>query len=140
MRLPRNNIIMKLKDAHEGVVHMLLYLGNKAVLPSDFVSRYCAESRGERFCRMLLGCMGGGFYHFRMKVARFGESAEGVFAWRLEEAFCVLSKLGFMLYDDNRGEWTPYGIFRYLVEQRRAAGPMPVLRECPGKYVEDMIC
>ena len=71
---------MEQRDAHEGVVHMLLYLGKKAALPADFVSRYCVESRLERFCRLLSRCMGRGFYHFRMQVTRFDESADGVFA------------------------------------------------------------
>lgn len=139
MRLPRNNIIVELRDAHEGVVHMLLYLGNKAALPTDFVSRYCVESRREWFLRLLSRCMGRGFYHFRMQVTRFDESADGVFAWRVEDAFCELRKLGFLLYDDNRGDWTPYGIYQHLLEQGRAVGPTSVLRECPGAYVEGMI-
>ena len=130
---------MELRDAHEGVVHMLLHLGNKAALPTDFVSRYCVEASSERLLRLLARCVGRGFYHFRMKVSCFDESAHGVFAWRVEDAFCELRKLGFLLFDDNRGDWTPYGIYRHLLEQGRAVGPMPVLRECPGAYVEDML-
>ena len=134
MRLPRKNIIMELRDAHDGVVHLLLHLGNKAALPADFVRRYCVESRRERLLRLLVRCVGRGFYHFRMKVACFDESAHGVFAWRVEDSFHELRKLGFLLYDDNRGDWTPYGIYQYLLEQGRATAPMPVLRECPAGF------
>jgi hypothetical protein len=83
---------MELRAVHGGVVHMLLYLGKKAALPADFVSRYCVESRREWFLRLLSRCMGRGFYHFRMQVTRFDESADGVFAWRVEDAFCELHK------------------------------------------------
>jgi hypothetical protein len=92
MPSPRNNIIMELRDAHEGVVHMLLHLGKKAAMPADFVSRYCVESCRERLFRLLSRCMGRGFYHFRMQVTRFDESADGVFAWNVEDTFLELHK------------------------------------------------
>ncbi len=139
MRLPRKNIIMELIDAHDGVVHLLLHLGNKAALPVDFVHRYCVEASSERLLRLLARCVGRGFYHFRMKVSCFDESAHGVFAWRVEDSFHELRKLGFLLYDDNRGDWTPYSIYQHLLEQGRATAPMPVLQERPGEYVEGVV-
>ena len=54
-----------------------------------------------------------------------------VFDWRLEDAFHVLREAGFLLHDDNRGEWSPYDIYRHLMEQGRISTPMPVLRDSP---------
>ena len=47
-----------------------------------------------------------------------------------------LRDAGFLLYDDNRGEWTPCNIYRHLMEQGRISTPMPVLRESPEGYTE----
>ena len=69
-----------------------------------------------------------------MRVGVYDASEYGVFAWRVEEAFCELRKAGFLFFDDNRGDWTPCNEFRHLVEQGRAEGPVPVLRCCPGGF------
>lgn len=82
-------------------------------------------------------CLGVGYFHFRMRVERYDETAYGVFSWRLEDAYRELRKAGFLFYDDNRGDWTPCNAFRHLVEQGRAEGPVPALRYCPGGYIEE---
>ena len=75
-------------------------------------------------------------HHFRMKVETYDTSVYGLFAWRVEDAFHVLREAGFLLHDDNRGEWSPYDIYRYLMEQGRISTPMPVLRTTPEGYTE----
>lgn len=68
-------------------------------------------------------------------AARASES-DDVFAWRLEDAFQILRDAGFLLYDDHRGEWTPYNIHLHLMQQGRVSAPMSVLRETPDGYKE----
>ena len=140
MRLPRENVVMVLENAREGVVHLRLHLGCREKLPADFMRRYCAESWRERVLRLMSFWAGEGTrHHFRMRVERYDETAYGVFSWRVEDAFRELRKAGFLFYDDNRGDWTPCNDCRHLVEQGRAEGPVPALRYCPGGYIEDVI-
>lgn len=75
-------------------------------------------------------------HHFRMKVEPYDASLYGLFAWRVEDAFHVLREAGFLLHDDNRGEWTPCNIYRHLMEQGRISTPMPVLSTTPEGYTE----
>lgn len=136
----RLNIVLDLQAAHDGEVHFRLHLGNRSILPPDFMRRYCSESLGEKLLRLLCRWAGEGTrHHFRMRVGVYDASEYGVFAWRVEDAFRVLREAGFLLYDDNRGEWTPCNIYRHLMEQGRAAEPVPALREGPGGYEETLI-
>ena len=140
MRLPRENVVMVLENAREGVVHLRLHLGCRGKLPADFMRRYCAESWRERVLRLMSFWAGEGTrHHFRMRVGVYDASEYGVFAWRLEDAFHVLREAGFLLYDDGRGEWTPCNIYRHLMEMGRAEGGMLVLRECPGGVEETQV-
>ena len=140
MRLPRENVVMVLENAREGVVHLRLHLGCRGKLPADFMRRYCAESWRERVLRRMSFWAGAGTrHHFRMRVGVYDASEYGVFAWRLEDAFRVLREAGFLLYDDCRGEWTPCNIYRHLVEHGRVAGCMPVLRCGPGGFEKTQI-
>ena len=140
MNKVRKNVVLELFASSGGQIHFRLHLGNRAALPPDFMRRYCAESAGEKLLRLLSRWAGEGTrHHFRMKVEPYDTSEYGVFAWRLEDAFHVLREAGFLLHDDNRGEWSPYDIYRYLVEQGRAEGDMPVLRERPGGVEETQV-
>ena len=133
MNKVRKNVVLELSASSGGLVHFRLHLGNRAALPPDFMRRYCAESPGEKLLRLLSRWAGEGTrHHFRMKVETYDTSVYGLFAWRVEDAFLVLREAGFLLHDDNRGEWSPYDIYRYLVEQGRAEGDMPVLRDRSG--------
>ena len=137
MNKVRKNVVLELSAASGGLVHFRLHLGNRAALPPDFMRRYCAESPGEKLLRLLARWAGEGTrHHFRMKVETYDTSVYGVFAWRVEDAFHVLREAGFLLHDDNRGEWSPYDIYRHLMEQGRISTPMPVLRTTPEGYTE----
>lgn len=137
MNKVRKNVVLELFASSGGLVHFRLHLGNRAALPPDFLRRYCAESLGEKMLRLLGRWAGEGTrHHFRMKVEPYDTSECGLFAWRVEDAFHVLREAGFLLYDDNRGEWTPCNIYRHLVEQGRISSPMPVLRVSPEGYTE----
>ena len=137
MNKVRKNVVLELSASTGGQIHFRLHLGNRAALPPDFMRRYCAESPGEKLLRLLCLWAGEGTrHHFRMKVEPYDASLHGLFAWRVEDAFHVLREAGFLLLDDNRGEWSPYDIYRYLVEQGRISTPMPVLRESPEGYTE----
>lgn len=137
MNKVRKNVVLELFALSGGQIHFRLHLGNRAALPPDFMRRYCAESPGEKLLRLLARWAGEGTrHHFRMKVEPYDASLYGVFAWRVEDAFHVLREAGFLLHDDNRGEWSPYDIYRYLVEQGRISTPMPVLRTTPEGYTE----
>ncbi len=131
------NVVLELRGVRDGMVHFRLHLGHRRGLPAGFLRTYCAESWGERLLRYMARCLcGQSRHHFRMKVPPYDASLYGVFAWRLEEAFSVLRKAGFLLYDDRRGEWAPKEIYGHLRQQGRASAPMPVLREAPGGYEE----
>ena len=133
----RKNVVLELFASTGGQIHFRLHLGNRAALPPDFMRRYCTESPGEKLLRLLCLWAGEGTrHHFRMKVEPYDTSIYGLFAWRVEDAFHVLREAGFLLHDDNRGEWSPYDIYRYLVEQGRISTPMPVLRTTPEGYTE----
>ena len=137
MNKVRKNVVLELFDSPGGQIHFRLHLGNRAALPPDFMRRYCAESLGEKLLRLLGRWAGEGTrHHFRMKVEPYDTSEYGLFAWRVEDAFHVLREAGFLLHDDNRGEWSPYDIYRYLMEQGRISTPMPVLRVSPEGYTE----
>lgn len=137
MNKVRKNVVLELFASSGGQIHFRLHLGNRAALPPDFMRRYCAESLGEKLLRLLCLWAGEGTrHHFRMKVEPYDASLYGVFAWRVEDAFHVLREAGFLLHDDNRGEWSPYDIYRYLVEQGRISTPMPVLRTTPEGYTD----
>ena len=137
MNKVRKNVVLELFDSSGGQIHFRLHLGNRAALPPDFMRRYCAESPGEKLLRLLGRWAGEGTrHHFRMKVEPYDTSIYGLFAWRVEDAFHVLREAGFLLHDDNRGEWSPYDIYRYLMEQGRISTPMPVLRDSPEGYKE----
>ena len=137
MNKVRKNVVLELFASSGGQIHFRLHLGNRAALPPDFMRRYCAESPGEKLLRLLSRWAGEGTrHHFRMKVPPYDASLCGVFAWRLEEAFSVLRKAGFLLYDDGRGEWAPKEIYGHLRQQGRASAPMSVLRVAPGGYEE----
>ncbi len=137
MNKVRKNVVLELFDSTGGQIHFRLHLGNRAALPPDFMRRYCAESPGEKLLRLLCLWAGEGTrHHFRMKVEPYDTSIYGLFAWRVEDAFHVLREAGFLLHDDNRGEWSPYDIYRYLVEQGRISSLMPVLRTTPEGYTE----
>ena len=137
MNKVRKNVVLELFASSGGQIHFRLHLGNRAALPPDFMRRYCAESPGEKLLRLLSRWAGEGTrHHFRMKVETYDTSVYGLFAWRVEDAFHVLRAAGFLLHDDNRGEWSPYDIYRYLVEQGRISTPMPVLRTTPEGYTE----
>ena len=137
MNKVRKNVVLELFASSGGQIHFRLHLGNRAALPPDFMRRYCAESLGEKLLRLLCRWAGEGTrHHFRMKVETYDTSVYGVFAWRVEDAFHVLREAGFLLHDDNRGEWSPYDIYRHLMEQGRISTPMPVLRTTPEGYTE----
>lgn len=137
MNKVRKNVVLELFASSGGQIHFRLHLGNRAALPPDFMRRYCAESLGEKLLRLLGRWAGEGTrHHFRMKVETYDTSVYGLFAWRVEDAFHVLREAGFLLHDDNRGEWSPYDIYRCLVEQGRISTPMPVLRTTPAGYTE----
>lgn len=137
MNKVRKNVVLELFASSGGQIHFRLHLGNRAALPPDFMRRYCAESLAEKLLRLLSRWAGEGTrHHFRMKVETYDTSVYGLFAWRVEDAFHVLREAGFLLHDDNRGEWSPYDIYRYLVEQGRISTPMPVLRVTPEGYTE----
>ncbi len=137
MNKVRKNVVLELFDSSGGQIHFRLHLGNRAALPPDFMRRYCAESPGDKLLRLLCRWAGEGTrHHFRMKVAPYDTTEQGLFAWRVEDAFHVLREAGFLLHDDNRGEWTPCNIYRHLMEQGRISTPMPVLRESPEGYTE----
>ena len=137
MNKVRKNVVLELFASTGGQIHFRLHLGNRAALPPDFLRRYCAESAGEKLLRLLARWAGEGTrHHFRMKVEPYDASLYGLFAWRVEDAFHVLREAGFLLHDDNRGEWSPYDIYRYLVEQGRISTPMPVLRDSPEGFTE----
>ena len=137
MNKVRKNVVLELFDSIGGQIHFRLHLGNRAALPPDFMRRYCAESPGEKLLRLLSRWAGEGTrHHFRMKVETYDTSVYGLFAWRVEDAFHVLREAGFLLHDDNRGEWSPYDIYCHLVEQGRISTPMPVLRVSPDGYTE----
>ena len=140
MNKVRKNVVLELFASSGGQIHFRLHLGNRAALPPDFMRRYCAESPGEKLLRLLSRWAGEGTrHHFRMKVEPYDTSVYGLFAWRVEDAFQVLREAGFLLHDDNRGEWSPYDIYRYLMEQGRAEGGMLVLRERPGGVEETQV-
>lgn len=123
----RKNVVLELENASDGVAHFRLHLGHPRALPEGFVRTYCAESWGERLRRYLAWCFWRQTrHHFRLPVRRYDASVYGVFSWRLEDAFSVLQEAGFLLYDDNRGEWSPCEIYRHLRQQGRASAPMPV--------------
>ena len=137
MNKVRKNVVLELSDSSGGLVHFRLHLGNRAALPPDFMRRYCTESPAEKLLRLLGRWAGEGTrHHFRMKVEPYDTSIYGLFAWRVEDAFHVLREAGFLLHDDNRGEWSPYDIYRHLMEQGRISTPMPVLRASPEGYKE----
>ena len=137
MNKVRKNVVLELFASSGGQIHFRLHLGNRAALPPDFMRRYCAESPAEKLLRLLGRWAGEGTrHHFRMKVETYDTSVYGLFAWRVEDAFHVLREAGFLLHDDNRGEWSPYDIYRYLMEQGRISTPMPVLRTTPEGYTE----
>lgn len=137
MNKVRKNVVLELSASSGGLVHFRLHLGNRAALPPDFMRRYCAESPGEKLLRLLGRWAGEGTrHHFRTKVEPYDDSLYGLFAWRVEDAFHVLREAGFLLHDDNRGEWSPYDIYCHLVEQGRISTPMPVLRDSPEGYTE----
>lgn len=137
MNKVRKNVVLELSASSGGLVHFRLHLGNRAALPPDFMRRYCAESPCEKLLRLLCRWAGEGTrHHFRMKVEPYDASLHGLFAWRVEDAFQILREAGFLLHDDNRGEWTPCNIYRHLMEQGRISTPMPVLRESPAGYTE----
>ena len=137
MNKVRKNVVLELFASSGGQIHFRLHLGNRAALPPDFMRRYCTESPAEKLLRLLGRWAGEGTrHHFRMKVEPYDTSIYGLFAWRVEDAFHVLREAGFLLLDDNRGEWSPYDIYRYLVEQGRISTPMPVLRTTPAGYTE----
>lgn len=140
MNKVRKNVVLELSASSGELVHFRLHLGNRAALPPDFMRRYCAESLGEKLLRLLCRWAGEGTrHHFRMNVAPYDTTEQGLFAWRVEDAFHVLREAGFLLYDDGRGEWTPCNIYRHLMEQGRAEGGMLVLRECPGGVEETQV-
>ena len=140
MNKVRKNVVLELFASSGGQIHFRLHLGNRAALPPDFMRRYCAESLGEKLLRLLGRWAGEGTrHHFRMKVETYDTSVYGLFAWRVEDAFQVLREAGFLLHDDNRGEWSPYDIYRYLMEQGRAEGDMLVLRDRPGGVEETQV-
>ena len=137
MNKVRKNVVLELFASTGGQIHFRLHLGNRAALPPDFMRRYCTESPGEKLLRLLCLWAGEGTrHHFRMKVEPYDTSLYGLFAWRVEDAFHVLREAGFLLHDDNRGEWSPYDIYRYLMEQGRISTPMPVLRTTSEGYTE----
>ncbi|MBQ3217603.1 MAG: hypothetical protein IJB33_01875 [Akkermansia sp.] len=137
MNKVRKNVVLELSASSGGLVHFRLHLGNRAALPPDFMRRYCAESPGEKLLRLLGRWAGEGTrHHFRMKVEPYDASLHGLFAWRVEDTFQILREAGFLLLDDSRGEWSPYDIYRHLMEQGRISTPMPVLRESPEGYTE----
>ena len=137
MNKVRKNVVLELSASSGGLVHFRLHLGNRAALPPDFMRRYCAESPGEKLLRLLGRWAGEGTrHHFRTKVEPYDDSLYGLFAWRVEDAFQILREAGFLLHDDNRGEWSPYDIYCHLVEQGRISTPMPVLRDSPEGYTE----
>ncbi len=140
MNKVRKNVVLELSSSTGGQIHFRLHLGNRAALPPDFMRRYCAESLGEKLLRLLCRWAGEGTrHHFRMKVETYDTSVYGLFAWRVEDAFHVLQEAGFLLHDDNRGEWSPYDIYRHLMEQGRAEGDMLVLRDRPGGVKETQV-
>ena len=131
------NVVLELRGVRDGMVHFRLHLGHRRGLPAGFLRTYCAESWGERLLRLLAWFLcGQSRHHFRMTVPPYDAALDGVFAWRLEEAFSVLREAGFLLYDDRRGEWTPKEIYGHLRQQGRVSAPMPVLRVAPGGYEE----
>ena len=137
MNKVRKNVVLELFASSGGQIHFRLHLGNRAALPPDFMRRYCAESPAEKLLRLLSRWAGEGTrHHFRMKVEPYDTSVYGLFAWRVEDAFHVLREAGFLLRDDNRGEWSPYDVYRHLMEQGRISTPMPVLRGSPEGYTE----
>lgn len=137
MNKVRKNVVLELFASSGGLVHFRLHLGNRAALPPHFMRRYCAESPGEKLLRLLGRWAGEGTrHHFRTKVEPYDASLHGLFAWRVEDAFQILREAGFLLHDDNRGEWSPYDIYCHLVEQGRISTPMPVLRDSPEGYTE----
>ena len=140
MNKVRKNVVLELSSSTGGQIHFRLHLGNRAALPPDFMRRYCAETPGEKLLRLLGRWAGEGTrHHFRMKVETYDTSVYGLFAWRVEDAFHVLQEAGFLLHDDNRGEWSPYDIYRHLMEQGRAEGDMLVLRDRPGGVKETQV-
>lgn len=140
MNKVRKNVVLELSDSTGGQIHFRLHLGNRAALPPDFMRLYCAESLAEKLLRLLSRWAGEGTrHHFRMKVETYDTSVYGLFAWRVEDAFHVLQEAGFLLHDDNRGEWSPYDIYRHLMEQGRAEGDMLVLRDRPGGVKETQV-
>ena len=137
MNKVRKNVVRELFASSGGQIHFRLHLGNRAALPPDFMRRYCAESLGEKLLRLLCRWAGEGTrHHFRMNVAPYDTTEHGLFAWRVEDAFHVLRDAGFLLHDDNRGEWSPYDIYCHLMEQGRISTHMPVLRESLEGYTE----
>ena len=137
MNKVRKNVVLELFASSGGQIHFRLHLGNRAALPPDFMRRYCTESPAEKLLRLLGRWAGEGTrHHFRLKVEPYDTSIYGLFAWRVEDAFHVLREAGFLLHDDNRGEWSPYDIYRHLMERGRISTPMPVLRTTPEGYTE----
>lgn len=139
----RRNVVLELKSVEDGSAVFLLHLGDRKALPADFMHRYGTESFREKLCRLLkcvasrlLGAGPFSYHRCRIPVAAGTSKTDDVFAWRVEDAFHVLREAGFLLHDDNRGEWSPYDIYRYLVEQGRISTPMPVLRTTPVGYTD----
>lgn len=142
-RKVHRNVVLELETVENGCAVFVLHLGCRQALPADFMRRYCPESIREKVRRWgkcvlsrLLGVGAFSYHRCRIPVAARGANMADVFDWRLEDAFQVLRDAGFLLYDDYRGEWTPYNVYRHLMQQGRVELPMPVLHEGPGGYKE----
>lgn len=142
-RKVRRNVVLELETVKDGCAVFCLHLGCRKALPADFMRRYGTESFREKLCRLLkcvvsrLLVAGAFSYHrCRIPVAARASESDDVFAWRLEDAFQILRDAGFLLYDDHRGEWTPYNIHRHLMQRGRVSAPMPALYETPDGYKE----
>ena len=138
-RKVRRNVVLELETVKDGCAVFRLHLGCRKALPADFMRRYGTESFREKLCRLLkcavsrlLGAGAFSYHRCRIPVAARASESDDVFAWRLEDAFQILREAGFLLHDDNRGEWSPYDIYRHLMQHGRVELPMPVLHEGPG--------
>ena len=134
-RKVRRNVVLELETVKDCCAVFRLHLGCRKALPADFMRRYGTESFREKLCRLLkcvasrlLGAGPFSYHRCRIPVAARASESDDVFAWRLEDAFQILRDAGFLLYDDHRGEWSPYDIDCHLMEQGRISTPMPVLR------------
>ena len=119
-RKVHRNVVLEQETVENGCAVFVLHLGCRQALPADFMRRYCPESIREKVRRWgkcvlsrLLGVGAFSYHRCRIPVAARGANMADVFDWHLEDAFQVLRDAGFLLYDDYRGEWTPYNVYRH---------------------------